>query len=77
MSRRSRRAWGKRELDRETKARIETVKRLAEAGHAPRAIAPAAKLPEPLVVAMLEMHSIDGATVAPDDSPREGGGGIT
>jgi hypothetical protein len=66
MSRRSRRSWGKRALAHETQARIQKVAELYEKGYGPRAIAPAARLPESLVAAMLEMKP-----------PPEGGGGIT
>jgi hypothetical protein len=55
MSRRSRRSWGKRALAHETKARIAKVTEMAEAGYGLRATALAAKLPPPLVQAMLEM----------------------
>jgi hypothetical protein len=56
MSRRSRRSWGKRKLSHETKARIQKVEELAEAGYGPRAIAPAAKLPPQLIEEMLALN---------------------
>jgi hypothetical protein len=69
MSRRSRRSWGKRALNHETKARIAKVTEMAEAGYEPPVIAAAAKLPQQLVEEMLALGqrtTVQGGGVAPN-----------